>query len=289
MKTITLINKAIVISALTALCCIASFAQYSTAGIQTGNRDTLGRELRPFDFTDKFYSINGINPALIIDRRTGEDGQSVFDFTSEENYSGVRILATRPAYAYDGSPIYWNFYGGFFKEAFLPGAAGDQARSVAESFPVYIFPSVTAKNQERQAALIEYREGYVDKNPLGLGIVMVVEYRGGRYNRDDAAFLAVLAKQNGQSLDGTPIIRMKREIDELVRRNLVTVRTRGGDTDPGVPPFVIAKVIQDPANGAIAPDAFLITVTENTGRPLTGESFFLRDFECYKGACAIEQ
>jgi hypothetical protein len=289
MKTITLINKAIVISALTALCCIASFAQFSKAGIQTAGDGSFGRELRPFDFTDKFYSTHGVEAALIVNRRNGSDGESVIDFTDDENLSNVRILATRPGYAYDGSPIYWNLYGGFFKEAFVPGAAGDQARSVAESFPVYVFPSVTAKNQDRQAVLIENIEGYVDKNPLGLGLEMVVEYGGAPINRDDAAFLASLAKQNGRSLDGTPIIRMKRELDELVRRNLVTVRTRGGDTDTGAPTFVIAKIIRDPASGAITPDAFLIMVKGDDGKPLAGEDFFLHDFECYRGGCAIEQ
>lgn len=286
MKNISSIKKAIVISALAALCCIHTFAQSFDSPYDSSS---LGRELRPFDFTDKYYSLNGINAALIIDRRNGRDGQSVFDFTSDENYSSVRILATRPAYAWDGSPIYWNLYGGFFKEAFLPGAAGDDARSVAESFPVYVFPSVTAKDQDRQAALIHNIEGYVDKNPLGLGLVMVVEYSGGPNNRDDAVFLASLAKQNGRSLDGTPIIRMKREIDELVRRNLITVRVRNGGTDPGAPPFVIAKIIQDPGAGAIAPDAFLVTVTQDDGQPLAGESFFVRDFECYKGGCATEK
>ena len=215
MKTITLINKAIVISALTAFCCIASFAQFSTPGIQPVNDDTIGRELRPFDFTDKYYSTHGVETAFIINRRNGSDGESVIDFSTDKNHSSVRILATGPAYAYDGSPIYWNLYGEFYKEAFKPGPEGEQARAVAESFPIYIFPSVTAKNQERQAAVIENIDGYFDKNPLGLGIVMVVDYTRPASTREDTLLLDTLAKRNGLSLDGTPIIRTKSEIPRI--------------------------------------------------------------------------
>jgi hypothetical protein len=45
MKTITLINKAIVIFALTALCCIYAFAQFSKPGTQITNDDAIGPEL----------------------------------------------------------------------------------------------------------------------------------------------------------------------------------------------------------------------------------------------------
>jgi hypothetical protein len=286
MKNISLINKTIVICALTIFCCIASFAQLSTPGIQPANDDTIGRELRPFDFTDKFYSTHGIETAFIVNRRNGSDGQSVVDFSSDENYSSVRILATRPAYAYDGSPIYWNLYGEFFKEAFKPGPEGDQARALAESFPIYIFPSVTSKNQERQAAVIENIDGYFDKNLLGLGTVMVVRYTGAG-TREDKAFLKEIADRNGLSLDGTPIIRTKAEIQALLRRNLITVKVRSADN--GGTSFAVAKIIQYPDMGAIAPDAFLVNVKQGNGEPLPSESFFVSDFECFKteGRCSI--
>jgi hypothetical protein len=288
MKTITLINKAIVISALTALCCIASFAQFSTQGVEPTGDDTIGRELRPFDFTDKYYSTHGVETAFIINRRNGSDGESVIDFAGDEIYSSVRILATRPAYAYDGSPIYWNLYGEFFKEAFKPGPEGEQARTLAESFPIYIFPSATAKNQERQAAVIENIEGYFDKNVLGLGIVKVVQYTG-TGTREDKVFLQEIANRNGLSLDGTPIIRTKSEIHALLRRNLITVKVRGTDSDPGRAPFAVAKIIQYPDSGAIAPDAFLMHARQRNGEPLPSERFFVADFECFKsgGRCSI--
>jgi hypothetical protein len=288
MKTITLINKAIVISALTALCCIASFAQRYDAPVDTGDTGSIGRELRPFDFTDKFYSTHGVEAAFIVNRRNGSDGQSVVDFAGDENYSSVRILATRPAYAYDGSPIYWNLYGEFYKEAFKPGPEGDQARTVAESFPIYIFPSVTAKNQDRQAAVIENIEGYFDKNLLGLGAVKVVQYTG-TGTREDKVFLQEIANRNGLSLDGTPIIRTKAELHALLRRNLITVKVGDTDNDPGRAPFAIAKIIQYPEMGAIAPDAFLVHAKQRNGEPLPSESFFVSNFECFKteGRCSI--
>lgn len=289
MKTITLINKAIVISALTALCCVASFAQFSTQGIEPTNNKGIGPELRPFDFTDKYYSTNGIEAAFIVNRRNGSDGESVIDFAADENYSNVRILATRPAYDYNGAPVYWNLYGEFFKEAFKPGPEGDQARTLAESFPIYIFPSVTAKNQERQAAVIENIDGYFDKNLLGLGIVKVVQYTG-TGTREDKVFLQEIANRNGLSLDGTPIIRTRAEIHALLRRNLISVKVRGTDNNFGRTSFAVAKIIQYPDMGAIAPDAFLVHVKQSNGEPLPSESFFVSDFECFKSegnSCSI--
>ena len=215
MKTITLINKAIVISTLTALCCIASLAQRFDAPADTVDSGSIGRELRPFDFTDKYYSTHGIETAFIVNRRNGSDGESVIDFTSDENYSSVRILATRPAYAYDGSPIYWNLYGEFFKEAFKPGPEGDEARTLAESFPIY-FPSTTTKTRPASRGLEISK--VLDKNPLGRD-GKDCRVHGRAEQPDDAAFLATLAKRTDSRVTVSPSFAEKgdrRVVAELV-------------------------------------------------------------------------
>ena len=58
----------------------------------------LASEVRPFDFSDKYYNANGVIPEMLIGRKNGADGESVFDSASERKYNNVRITATLPAY-----------------------------------------------------------------------------------------------------------------------------------------------------------------------------------------------
>lgn len=245
-----------------------------------GTDDTFAAETRPFDFADKFYETNGVLPGMMFNRRNGTDGWSVFDTSADTNYRNVRITATFPAYNSDGSILYWNLYGEFSKDAFLPTTEGIEGRRIAEGFPIFTFPSTTVKNSDRQAAIIRVGDSYFTKNPLGLGIVTLIEYTERIHTRRGQMILAELAWRNGYSLDGTPIIRTAPEVADLTAQGMVTQRVRDVD---GLP-FAAAKVIQYPERRGIAPDAFLLTVKQQNGEPLPSEQFFETKFECLKGS-----
>jgi hypothetical protein len=267
---------------------INAFAQKTgLAGSNGGGPAATIDDLRPFDFSDKYYALNGVQPGKLIGRPTGEDGLSVPDITGDQDHNNVRILATRPAYGTEGETLYWNFYGGFFKDGFTWDNEGNAAYNLVYDFPVYIFPGESRSKAERQSPVIDLTAGYFEKNVLGLGALMLVEYN---YNavrtKMDAAFLEQLAKQNGLSTDGTPIIRTVKELDQLRRRNLVIITPNDAR---GQVPYIIGRVLQYPEHGAIAPDAFLLYTMDAQGKPLESELFFLEKFNClqkYGSACS---
>jgi hypothetical protein len=233
-------------------------------------------DLRPFDFADKFYITNGVDPEFLKERRDGMDKLSIIDYAWDPQYRNVRIVGTWPAYSADGSAVYWNKYAEFDKDAFIPGPDGEQALSISQGFPIYRFPSNTVKGVERQAAMIFVDEDYFKKNPIGLGLIIDVTYTWLADTPKGQQILKEFIGRNGYSLDETPIICTKSDLDELVQMGLVELRVRMDG-----PSFVVAKAIRDP-QFAIAPDAFLLPVTRSDGTHLPAEEAFVKQFECFK-------
>ena len=243
-------------------------------------------ELRPFDFTDKTYEENGIFGPTLVDRKNGADNESVIDQGADSRFRNVRITATLPAYTGEGEPVFWNYYGGATKESFTPTIDGSIAADIAYHFPMYVFPSTSVRKGDRQAAMIRIGPSYYEKNFLGIAAVFIVEYAPVISTKMDQFYLQQLAKRNGVSVDGTPIIRTARELEDLLSRGLITIRAGGSDADRTQ--FAVAKVLRSPELGAIAPDAFLIYAKEEDGDPLAAEAHFLSRFQCYQttGLCS---
>src|SRR4051812_19426232 len=137
-------------------------------------------EDRNYDFTNAFYLQNGVNPAGLVNRRTGTDGLSVFDtplFASQRN---VRVTLTLPAYSHSGNQFFWNVLGEFDATAFTNNAAGRAARTLAERSPFFAPPSRSGGplvlGNNRQADMIDLRNGYFGNNPLGLWVIVFVNY-----------------------------------------------------------------------------------------------------------------
>ncbi|HUR97795.1 MAG TPA: hypothetical protein VMZ26_06950 [Pyrinomonadaceae bacterium] len=257
---------------------------FSVLSFVPANAQQLSEELRPFDFSNDFYKTNGIVTETLFDRKNGADGRSVFDSPEDTGtYSNVRITETFPAYAADGSPIYWNYYASASKESFIPNESGAAAVKAAKTYPLYIFPSAFVRDTDRQAALIPVDSFYFQINPIGIAQVIIVEFSG-NISRSGQKVLNMLAQRNGTSIDGTPIIRTSAELGSLVQDGLVTLR--GNDNAP----YAVAKVIQHPERGGITADAFLVYVKQADGQPLAGESHFVTQFECLKngGACVSQ-
>jgi hypothetical protein len=260
--------------------CVSIFAQ-KTLNASVG--DSLAEEIRPFDFSSRYYYENGVESSLIVNRRNGSDGLSVLDKTTDERFRDVRLTGVFPAYDRNGGIIYWNLYAELYKHSFRSGAAGDAALAQAEYYPMFIFPSDFVRNRVRQASVIDLKDGYFEKNPLGLSVQVEVRFTS-RVNTDDGQKeLTMLAERNGLSLDGTPILKTVEEIQDLTRKGLVTQTIKGLD-NPSLTSYVVGKVIQRPEAGALAPDAFLITIQQPDGERFHADAAFVEKFNCLKDA-----
>ena len=248
------------------------------AQLRMFSRD-LRAELRPFDFTDKYYSANGVDSRFVRSRRDGTDGMSVFDYSEVPYYRNVRVTATWPAYAPDGSVLFWNLFAEFDKDAVIIGPEGYRALDVAQAFPMFVFPSNELPDSDRQSPMIRINDGYFEKNPLGVAVVYSVVFTELANTDKGQAIMKLLETRNGLSVDGTPIIRTAAELDELRDLGVVDIRVRQNGT-----PFIVGKVMRYANVGGITPDSYLVTVKRKDGSPLPSESIFIKKFECLKDA-----
>lgn len=275
-------TKLALICAMILTCGISIFGQKSPSSGATVGADSLAEEVRPFDFSSRYYYDNGIEPGLIVNRRSGSDNLSVLDTTNDERFRGVRITGVFPAYNQNGDLIYWNLYGELYKQSFRNDLTGENALTAAEYYPMYIFPSDFVRDRQRQASVIDLKENYYEKNPLGLSVQVEVKFTARTSTDDGQKELAALADKNGLSLDGTPIIRTVEEIQYLTRQGLVTQVIKGLD-NPSVTSYVIGKVIEKPEAGAITPDAFLVPVQQrDDGERFHADAAFIQKFNCLK-------
>jgi hypothetical protein len=232
--------------------------------------------LPPFDFSDAFYLANGINPVGLPGRPTGNPPNSIID--NRENgpdLNNVRILSTAATYDASGHRHFFYVTGLLRENNFTNDAAGQEARALAEFYKVYEFPKVGAPQfsvfPKRQDSVSDTRNGYFSNNPLGVWQVNIINYTPAAFNTPDGRrTLAELGARNGFDNDGTPLIKTMSEIESLLASGLV---------EDIVPPanttalrWFFCPVIEDPRNGAIAPDAFL-GVTQNTDAPAFRQLF----------------
>jgi hypothetical protein len=235
----------------------------------------------PFDFTDAFYLQNGVNHAMLQGRPTGDGVFSVVDESQDPTRRDIRVLFTLPAYDTSGGIHYFTVLGDLEPGAFTANSAGAKARQLAEQSVVYVFPvkggDPTGVGNSRQADMVDLSHGYFSNNPIGIWVHVFVNWTPRAFNTAQGrAALADLAAQNGVALDGTPIINNKSQIDDLLKQRLVTLRKRP-TTETGR--YFICPVLEDPRDGAIARDAFLLFVADGNGDPLPAEQDFVTNFE----------
>jgi hypothetical protein len=243
----------------------------------------------PHDFNDEYYAENGVSAPSIIDRRNGMDYLSVFGWTSNPAHREVRILVTLPAYNENGEIRFWTPLGELNAKDFTDDAAGVEAREIAGLYPIYVFPTVGEQalpsfSNTRQAALMDETQNayYLKGNPLGLRAIAFVNFTEKAFTSKEGVYMMqALGKKNGLSLDGTPLIKFKSEIDELYKMELITIQKRALWEEPIVRgTYSISPVIDIYANkGVIATDAFLLLTTRN-GQPLEDERRFAQEFSC---------
>jgi len=223
--------------------------------LQTEN---LSRNEPPFDFSDEFYLVNGINPETIL-RRPGNMDRPQSHWVIDESVTdptrrGVRILETTGGWDKDGNLIYYSIMGDVVPATFTDDAAGVRARMLAEDFRAFIFPK-TPRNSDgspgrvrtdpappnrRQDNVFDTKNDYFCQNLLGLWIVTFVIYTQRAYNAlnrgtdpEARRLLESIAARNGTDLDGTPILQRVAEIDGLERQGLVEFRFNPEAGPPG--------------------------------------------------------
>ncbi|MBV9180907.1 MAG: hypothetical protein JO356_06310 [Acidobacteria bacterium] len=159
---------------------------------------------------------------------------------------------------------------------------------------------------------------YFSDNLLGMWVITYHWYTqfaiGGRPGQmvptaNCQKVLAAAAKQNGLSLDGTPIIRSGNELNFLEGQPGIPAQfglaaadqppltapcAAEGKEDPGGadggPVWLVCPTIPDPTQGGIARDAFLDTVRRPNGTPI--DPRFTHTFECLRDTgqfCSAKQ
>ena len=228
---------------------------------------------RLFDFTDQYYAQNGIDVTRIFGRRqvTG-NGNSVFDTPNFAFQRNVRASRLNPAYSDNGTPTFWAVMGDLNAQSFTNDAAGRNAKTLADRYRLYVFPTRTGNpiglGNNRQADIVDLSGGYFSNDPLGLWLHTWVSYTDAAFNtRDGQNMLSDLRARNGVALDGTPIIRTLSELNNLFNKGFAAKRLRNPDGSEG-PMYGICPVIKDPRNGGIGPIDTLAYVRKPDGTPL---------------------
>jgi hypothetical protein len=232
---------------------------------------------RLYDFTDAYYSQNGVNPALISGRM--QPGPIAVEDTPIFSYQrNVRALLTLPAYDHSAGINYFTVLGGLSDAAFTNDAAGAKAKATANSFIEYVFPKAgtdpVGLGALRQSVVLDMRNGYFSNDPLGLWLHKWVSYTAKASTKAGKKALNAIAQKNGLDLDGTPIIATTSDIDTLSKGGYIAFTTRA-TTDSLR--YAICPVINDPTDGGIALDQFLAITLKPDGTPLEPE--FLTNFQ----------
>ncbi len=214
----------------------------------------------PFDFSDGFYSANGINPSTILNRSGSFDangnpirpGEWVLDpSNTDPDRRGVRELETTGGFDNSGNLIYYSIFGMVDKNTFERDAngnltaAGQHALDLANQFRAFLFPKRQADGSSilspalpnrRQDNVFDTRDGYFSNNPLGLWILTFVAYTPKAFTDEGRAVLDPIAAVNGRDLDGTPILNSASLIDNLASQGLVELLKRDPNgTGPNFP------------------------------------------------------
>jgi hypothetical protein len=230
--------------------------------------------------------VNGVIPDSILNRRTGQDGLSVFDKAPYEMYSSVRVCATAPAYDQWGNMMFWYPIGDLSSNGFTPDKTGYYARQRALQSPIYIFPDprkegFTMFSGHRHAPLIEVSKqvGAV-AFPIGIRAVYTVYYTEKGLGKEGLEMMLYMGKKNGWAADDTAILKTADDIRYLEKQGLVHVTPLGDQEGPNpAVGYTIAPIFENPTGGAIYPDAMLF-MTMKDGYPLAAEQMFDQQFRC---------
>lgn len=237
--------------------------------------------INPHDFTNEYYEVNGIVGKLIVNRRTGSDGLSIFSKSSNPFHTDVRVIATIPAYDPNGGILFWYPLGEIQDYGFTDDKMGIETREMANRFPIYVFPhskiaDFQSFTHNRQAPLMDNTWSMIagDMNPLGIRKIVLVRFTEKAFTKEGYEMMSYMAAKNGMSADDTPILRTLEDLNMMMKSELISTGALKGPWT-----YAIAPALLDPTTGVIARDAFLWFATKD-GDPLPTEEMFLVQFRC---------
>jgi len=209
----------------------------SSAGAQAFPFDT------PFDFNDRFYRKNGLEPTEFETRIVPSDPNAEFGVSIDPTRNNTRITGTNGGFDSAGQLLYYPDPPVFFpREAFTRDDAGKEAYQVANEFRAFIFPKrlgdplSPAPDNRRHDNVFDTSSGYLTDNPLGLWRITFPRYTDAAlFTPEGQAALAELEELNGLDLDGTPIIKRLSEIQDLEAHGYLELKQRPEDGSEGSP------------------------------------------------------
>lgn len=242
--------------------------------------DDLGTS--PFDFSDATYRAQGIVPENIV-LRVGTGSRAgdfvIDDSNTDPRRTNVRTIESTPGTTGSSGLTYANIFGVLNASGFERTSSGQlttrgrAAFDTAERFRVFIFPKASNGSildpflpNKRQDNVFDTRDGYFSNDPLGLWVAVWVVYTPKAFTSTGRKELDPIAATNGRDLDGTPILTSPSQIDNLLDKGLVELRTRPVN-DP-VFRWVICPIPEDPRDGFIRQDAFIRDVKRSNGTPV---------------------
>ena len=231
-----------------------------------------------FQFSDKFYAENGIDPVELRNQEAGATAPSRFGafyrgegdagtangIASDDRFvNDTRITIHNMGYNAAGETLFYPDPPAFFFEsAFLD----QQTKELTNDSFVFIFPrtveqpnSVAGCNGDplpndllnpapcnrRQDNIFDTGNGYLDDNPLQLWRIMFVTWDGPDVETEACqAEMASLAERNGTDTEGTPILTSVAQVLRVAGPDVI-----GGQGDTGV---LLRGVL--PASGLPNPD-----------------------------------
>jgi hypothetical protein len=212
----------------------------SLAGVSASGGDSLGTS--PFDFSDATYRAHGIVPENIVLRvgTAARAGDFVIDNTNTDpNRANVRTIETTPGTTGTSGLTYANIFGVLNSTSFEHDASGKLTTrgqisiDTAERFRVFIFPKASNGSildpflpNKRQDNVFDTRDGYFSNDPLGMWLAVWVVYTPKAFTAEGRKELDPIAATNGRDLDGTAILTSPSQIDGLVSKGLIELRTR---------------------------------------------------------------
>jgi hypothetical protein len=258
----------------------------------------------PYDFSDAFYTANGLDPTKIVLRLAdGVDGGKLDPSFTSPQISNIRETFYTGTFDRDGLINFTSILGVLVNShAFLSNPIGQNMHSVADSFQAFVFPkqpnltsvvcnppggsgacvtlSPVAPNR-RQNTMVDTRATYFCIDLIQVWLAEYVIYTPQAFTAAGQAVLRPIAAANGTTFDGTPVLTTLDQIESLQKQGLVTLAevpdTVADDGSQGVR-YVVCDVMQDPTDGTVTSDGILIDAKHQDGSSVSPD--FVAEFSC---------
>lgn len=222
-------------------------------------------------------------------------------------HNNCRVGQTVAVFDKDGNIAFFNVMGvlanaNSFTGLSDPNSIGFKTHAIANSFRAFFAPiqkqangsiatvpctsTVTtncvtltaAEGSQRAERVFDTTTTYFCADLLNLWRITYTIFTAKAFTPQGQQILAPFAQANGLNSDGTPILTKTADIDSLTAQGIVQEIQPNEDGSQGIG-WIVCVVIADPTTGAIAKDAFLVSVVfPGTSTPVSPQ--FQKQFNC---------